>query len=125
MILTNGYPVICKTSLQLVREFPVKSLISFWRIGRWQQTTAARRLAVCSPPHPNQRHNLASKRTDHMTSFFHSEFGNRERGAGRCKGQHAHTITLKYTSHTVPSQVVSESTHTHTHNKTCHYRTVA
>ncbi len=108
---------------------PFQTLTSFWRIGRRQQTTAARQFAACPPPHPDSRPNLPGNRTDRMTSFFHFEFADKqEKWVNVHKDQYTHSVTLKYIynlSHAVQSQVFSESAHTHTHNKTGHYRTAA
>ncbi|XP_008276127.1 target of Myb protein 1 isoform X2 [Stegastes partitus] len=104
-ISTNGCLMIWRTSLQFVRESPVKSLISFWRIGRRRRTTAARQFAACRPPHPDRRHrNPAGNRTRRTTSFSRSECANeREESSG---GQHSHIIKLK---------CAYNQTHTHTH----------
>uniref|UniRef100_A0A3Q4N2M4 Target of Myb protein 1-like n=1 Tax=Neolamprologus brichardi TaxID=32507 RepID=A0A3Q4N2M4_NEOBR len=79
MILTNGYLLMCrKSSLQFAREFPVKSLISSWRIGRRRQTTAARRFSMCHLPHPDGHHHLASNGIAHMIICSHSECVNKQ-----------------------------------------------
>lgn len=74
--------IMCSFMLTHTYDYnsPFQILINFWKIGQRHQTTALQQqFAAFHPPHPDRRRrNLPGNRTDHMTSFFHFEFEDKQ-----------------------------------------------